>query len=177
MFWREVLESIKALLQIYGGLLGGVAVLGLIIAAIWLIGTGIGKGLEWLGIPTLLARAWTAAITKLKRIGRVLCDIVGLVLGFVALAGGAALVCIIATVGLWLFVYFLILGGTKNPAAGAWAVGSVIISLPLCLIGWPLLLKLDKEKPRLFHLPIVIAIAVLWVAPILAALPIVMTSD
>lgn len=175
MFWREVFESVKALLQIYGGMLGGVAVLGLLIATVWLIGTGIGKGLEWLGVPALLTEVWAAVLTifgKIKEVARTLTDLGWRALGFLT---SVTFTIIAPTLGPWVFVYLVFLGGSR--IAIPWAVGSITLALPLCLIGWPLLLRMDKERPKLSHLPIVIAIAVLWVAPIIAALPIAMTSD
>jgi len=175
MFWREVFESIAALLQLYGYTLGGGLLVGLVLVAAWLIILGIEKGLERLGIPVLLARIQASAVAFLSRMVMLSSSLARRGWQFTTSVAPTVLGVLGLGLGPWLFVYLLVLDIVKNRAA--WAVGATIISLPLCLIGWPVLLLLDKEKPQLSDLPKVVAIAVLWIAPTLASCPIIFFTD
>lgn len=178
-FLKEALSMAVFLLMIYGGLLGGLVA----VVTIGLVGVGSWKGLKWLGIPTLISRAWAATVVRLWATMIVVLD--RAVRWFLPRAKRALktaadiafniLMYLILSLGPWVLFFVVCKSTSLRPAA--YGLGAVFISLPVCLISWPIILRLDKQRANLSQLPKVLAIAVLWVAPVLAVFPIVMTSD
>lgn len=181
-FLKETLTCAGGLAYVYGMMLGVVVAVG---AAI-VLGRLIWRGLEWLGIRALLAlvcfhlararlllaRAWARVIAEVEKIPGLARRIWGHVHPIIA---SVSLVLLVA-LSPWL-LFYLCLNNRLLVSITEYAAGSVIISLPVCLIVWPILLRLDDQKPKLHDLPKVLGIALFWVAPFLGLFPLAMVSD
>lgn len=181
-FLKGTLTCAGGLAYVYGIILGIVVAGGLVVV----IARLSWRGLELAGILALLAkvwfhlarawilvtRAWARVITEFKRI-----------LGLARRAwiwarpiiASVSLVLLVA-LSPWL-LFYLCLNNRLLVSITEYAVGSVIISLPVCLFVWPILLRLDDQKPKLHDLPKVLGIALFWVAPFVGLFPLVMVSD
>lgn len=169
-FLKGSFSSAWLLLQFYGVMVGGGAIGVLALAVVYFTAVGIWSGLERLSILSLLANAWTTTIAFLREARLTLSNLAELIRQHAIEIAPKALLGF----GPWLITYFLLRDVMENPAV--YGGGSVIISLPLCLVSWVLILWGDKQRPKLSELPKVVVIAVLWAAPALAIFPLCMAS-
>lgn len=85
---------------------------------------------------------------------------------------------ILAGLGPWTIIYATFYSQSHNhQAIMTYSLGAIIASLVLCALGWPVLKIIFREKFKLAEVPIIMAIAILWVAPTIAVLPLLALSS
>jgi len=169
-FLSEALSVAGGLVKGYGLLLVGMVGVLVSFGALWFVAVWFWKGLVWLGIPSLAAKVWAKAsaavvattrwlLLQTKRLLKAAVPIALRILWYLVL-------------GLGLWVMFYLIAWDRLANLPAYAGGAVILSLLLCLIGWPLASYfLLKRRLGWRELPLVIGVSVCWIAPFLAIFP------
>lgn len=78
--------------------------------------------------------------------------------------------------GLWIVAAVVLMKFMPLPSFLVYAGGALLASLPISVVGWPILKIVSGEKPKLAEFPTVVAVAALLVAPLLAMFPL-LASD
>lgn len=170
-FLQQSLNSAWTIAKLYVAMFGGTLALALVIAAALGVGVGIWKVLQWFYIPQL------AIATRSRGLGFVRTVITGgeKLLPYALIFAMWTTVSLLSGFGPWAFVLFVVLGGITT-ATLSYSVGAIFVSIPVCFIAWPILLRLDKQKPKLAHVPSVLVIAICWVSAFIAGFPVILTS-
>ncbi len=169
MFFQEVTRAMVTL-----ELFGLKALIGIAGATVvWIVGisclVGIGKCAGWiidhiwdfgmgaLAMIGITSQSMTGEITSLLHQKRPLFNKIAVI--FWAVLGGWTTLFVLAQIGMTkLSLPFMIAG--------------IVLSVPTCIGLWLVILLLDGGKrPKLAHVPTVVRIAVTWVAPLMAGIP------